>query len=323
LGLLSKSFDLAAEAFGDAVGGSMSADSLRRVTEGWGRGVASQRAEEAQQANAPAQRGEGPTTPRVAAMAPIGGQANVSSDGAMMLVRGEGWKEVKLVAVSEVRVRPPEERGGARPSRREGDPWVKLSQHSYQAGLWDAETFGLYQYAEALRRGLDGWTKSSSVNDGAAWIRRITATNFPGMPQVVDWSHAADHLWAVANAVGGEQTPAAQQWAERHLDLLWEGGVAQVVASLDQLELGQARYAAEVREAPDYFRGNQERMRYAEFRAAGQPIGSGTAESAATTVVHHRMKRQGRGWERSNGQAMLAALSELHSGRFEQAWRSI
>ena len=128
LGLLSKSFDLAAEAFGDAVGGSMSADSLRRVTEGWGRGVASQRAEEAQQANAPAQRGEGPTTPRVAAMAPIGGQANVSSDGAMMLVRGEGWKEVKLVAVSEVRVRPPEERGGARPSRREGDPWVKLSQ---------------------------------------------------------------------------------------------------------------------------------------------------------------------------------------------------
>jgi len=36
-GLQAKSFDLAAEAYQDAVGGSMSGDSLRRVTEGWGR----------------------------------------------------------------------------------------------------------------------------------------------------------------------------------------------------------------------------------------------------------------------------------------------
>jgi hypothetical protein len=35
------------------------------------------------------------------------------------------------------------------------------------------------------------------------------------------------------------------------------------------------------------------------------------------------MKRQGRGWERDHGQAMLAGLSELHSARFEQAWRRI
>jgi hypothetical protein len=280
LGLLSKSFDLAAQAFGDAVGGSMSADSLRRVTEGWGQAVAELRAGEAQRANAVAQRGEGASTPRVAVSAPIGEQANVSSDGVMMLVRGEGWKEVKLLAISEVQVRPPEARG-AGPSRREHDPLVELSQHSYQAGLWEADTFGLYQYAEALRRGLVSWAKSSSVNDAAVWIKRITSTNFPGMPQVVDWSHAAGHLWAVANAVYGEQTPAAKQWAERHLDLLWEGRVGQVVSSLDQLHLDRAGYAEGVREAPDYFRGNQERMRYAAFRAQGLPIGSGTVESAA------------------------------------------
>ena len=52
-------------------------------------------------------------------------------------------------------------------------------------------------------------------------------------------------------------------------------------------------------------------MRYDEFRAEGYPIGSGTVESGMNTVVHHRMKRPGRGWERSNGQAMLAGLSEL------------
>jgi hypothetical protein len=49
---------------------------------------------------------------------------------------------------------------------------------------------------------------------------------------------------------------------------------------------------------------------------------SGTVESGINTVVHHRMKRPGRGWGRSNGQAMLAGLSELHSGRFDQAWQA-
>ena len=63
-------------------------------------------------------------------------------------------------------------------------------------------------------------------------------------------------------------------------------------------------------------------MRYDEFRAAGYPIGSGTVESGINSVVHHRMKRPGRGWVSSNGQAMLAGLSELHSGRFDQAWKA-
>ncbi len=62
-------------------------------------------------------------------------------------------------------------------------------------------------------------------------------------------------------------------------------------------------------------------MCYDEFRAEGYPIGSGTVESGINTVVHHRMKRPGRGWERSNGQAMLAALGELNSGRFERTWQ--
>jgi hypothetical protein len=174
-----------------------------------------------------------------------------------------------------------------------------------------------------MRRGLDYSRKRGSVNDGAIWIRRITDLNFPGITQVVDWQHAGDHLWAVGNALCGEQTPAARQWTERHLDLLWDGHVAQVVSVLDSLDLRQERYPALVREAPDYFRANEDRMRYDAFRAQGYPIGSGTVESGANTVVHHRMRRPGRGWQRHNGQAMLAALSELHSGRFDCAWRSI
>jgi hypothetical protein len=322
LGLQGQSFDLAAAAFHDAIGRGMSADSLRRITEGWGQAVAAQRQLEAEQANAVARRGEKPEDRRVAEVEPIGGQANLSTDGAMLLVRGEGWKEVKLVAVSEVKVRPAALRLSEGPSRRTDDPLVELQRHSYQAGLWDADAMAVHQYAEALRRGLDYSRKRGSVNDGAIWIKRITDLNFPGITQVVDWNHAGDHLWAVGNALCGEQTPAAKQWTERHLDLLWDGRVTEVVAALDRLDLRQERYPALVREAPDYFRSNQDRMRYDVFRAEGYPIGSGTVESGVNTVVHHRLRRPGRGWQRQNGQAMLAALSELHSDRFDRTWRS-
>jgi hypothetical protein len=321
LGLQAKSFDLAAEAFGDAVGRSMSADSLASITEDWGQRIGAQRTAEATEASQPVQRGERHDHRRVAEVQAISGQANLSTDGAMMLVRGEGWKEVKVVAVSEVQVQPPAARQPERPSRRDDDPLVELTRHSYQAGLWDADTMALYQYAEGLRRRIDLCPKLSSVNDGAIWIKRITATNFSQAEQIVDWRHASDHLWAVANAVCGEHTAQARQWTQEHLDFLWSGQVATVVTTLDSMDLQQERWPDLVREAPDYFRSNQERMRYDVFRKQARPIGSGTVENAANTVVHHRLKRPGRGWERNNGQAMLAGLSELHSGRFDLAWR--
>ena len=318
-----KSFDLAAEAYYDAVGGSISSDSVRRITQGWGKAVDARRNAEAERANAPAQVGESPRERRVAEMEPITGQANISTDGAMVLIRGEGWKEVKLTAVSEVQVRAAGERAAPkpRPSRREQDPVVELNRHSYQAGLWDADTMALHQYAEGLRRGVDRCQRLSSVNDGAPWIERITLTNFPEAEQVVDWSHASGRLWQVRDAVFGKETPQGKEWVEGKLDLLWSGQVGKVVTALEGLNLEQERYPPEARQAPGYFRSNQTRMCYDYFREAGYPIGSGTVESAANNVVHHRMRRPGRGWQRDNAQAMLASLSELHSGRFDRAWQ--
>jgi hypothetical protein len=286
--------------------------------------VEEQRQVVAEQANAPAQKGASPQERRVVEVRPIAGQANLSTDGGMVLVRDEGWKEVKLTTISEVEVRPAEERpekeDGA--SRRAEDPLVKLKEHSYQAGLWDADTMALHQYAEGLRRGIDRCQRLSSVNDGAPWIERITDLNFPEAVQIVDWPHAKGKLWKVSKAIFGEQSPEGKGWVEERIEHLWIGEIAKVEAALEELDLDQKRVPDEARQAPGYFEGNRKRMRYNEFRAEGYPIGSGTVESGINTVVHHRMKRPGRGWERSNGQAMLAGLSELHSGRFDQAWKA-
>ena len=62
------------------------------------------------------------------------------------------WKEVKLSTISAVEVSSAKERLAkeSKESRRVDDPVVKLKEHSYQAGLWDADTMALHQYTEGI-----------------------------------------------------------------------------------------------------------------------------------------------------------------------------
>lgn len=316
-GLQAKSFDLAAEAYEDAVGETMSSDSLRRITEGWGEMVEEHRKAEAEQVYA----AESPTAAErvVKVQGPIQEQANISSDGGMILLREEGWKEVKMSAFSQVKV----SEVVATPQDPRPEPQMVLQQHSYQVGLWNADEMSQYQYLEGTRRQVALCQRLGSVNDGAPWIDRITTTNYPQAIQVIDWGHASERLWKVAKSAFGEGTSQSQAWAEQQKDRLWYGRIGEVVTALYALDWSQITCLDDIRQSPAYFEARKSKMTYDYFRQAGYPIGSGTVESGINTVVHHRMKRQGRGWKRQNAQALLAALSELHSGRFLTTWHSL
>jgi hypothetical protein len=265
---------------------------------------------------------------RVADDQPIAGRATIASDGAMIVIGGEGREQIKTSAicalsrreVSATRTDPMLCRSDA---QRAHESRVRLSQHSYVAGLWEVDEFLPYQYAEGLRRGLDRVETLSSVNDAAAWIDRVTATNFPHAVQIVDWNHASGHLHTVATEVLGEGSPAAATWVEARKDELWDGQVETVVDALYHLGVEDRHWPAAVSQAPGYFETNHERMHYPEFRDAGYPIGSGTVESAANNVVKLRMCRPGRGWARPHTNGMLALLCEYHSGRFDRTWASL
>ncbi len=60
-----------------------------------------------------------------------------------------------------------------------------------------------------------------------------------------------------------------------------------------------------------YFRGNVERIKYAEFLAAGYPIASGIIEGACRTVVKDRMERAGMRWIFKGANAMMG-LRSIH-----------
>jgi len=172
-GLQSPSFDRAAAAYHRAVGMAVSGDSVRRVTEGWGAQLEERRQQEVTRVYEPQGEGGAAMEGPIAVVEPLGERGNLSTDGTMILLRQEGWKEVKLTVISQVDVRPASERPTTIALRGE-DPWVRLRGHSCQAGLWDADTMGSYQYVEGLRRGVEHCPGLTSVNDAASWIERIT-----------------------------------------------------------------------------------------------------------------------------------------------------
>lgn len=323
-GLREPSFAQAAEGYREATGGKVSGASVRRVTQSFGRAVQTRQEREAVQAAEIGPFEEVPQERWLELQAPLEGAGNLSSDGTMILVREEGWKEVKVAAFSQVQTLPPrhpDRRKAQREGTQQEEKVVRLSAHSYCAGLWDADTFGGHQYVEGLRRGFDRVPRASSVNDGAVWIARVTDTNFLYAQRIVDWSHSTQHLWAVGQAVYGEGTPQATSWVQQRETELWAGAVENVVHALQRLDLEREDYPDAVRQAPQYFASRTASMRYADFRAQGYPIGSGTVESAARNVVQPRMRRPGRGWQHDNANAMLAALGEFHSGRLHWAWQ--
>lgn len=69
-----------------------------------------------------------------------------------------------------------------------------------------------------------------------------------------------------------------------------------------------------------YIENNKDRMRYASLIAAGLPVGSGTTESAARTVVGQRAKNSGQRWSQSGLRGVLKLRALEKSERLAPFW---
>jgi hypothetical protein len=238
-----------------------------------------------------------------------------SLDGAMVHLREEGWKEVRVATISAVETVVSLE--------RDEEKEVHLTRHSYRAGLWEAKDFAKQQWAEGCRRGLEKAKQIVSVNDGAAWIWWIIAMCYAPCVEIIDWWHAVQKIWETANSLYGQGEQQTTIWAEQLKSLLWAGQIRSV---LHQIRLACPRGSASLALAwptISYLFHNRRRMNYQSYRQAGYPVGSGSVESGCKVVMETRMKQAGMRWSRPRAQAMLALRSVLLSDRWDQVWPSL
>lgn len=239
---------------------------------------------------------------------------NVSCDGTMINIRGEGWKEVKAVTISAVEA--------AVGLERDEEKEIRLTRHSYRAGLWEAKDFAKQQWAEGCRRGLEKTRQIVSVNDGAAWIWLIIAMCYAPCVEIIDWWHAVEKIWDAAHSLWGQDEAQTKAWVAQQKDRLWAGQRRQLLQQVRQVCPRGQPLPDKVWTLISYVFHNRRRMDYVTYRQAGYPVGSGSVESGCKVVVQERMKQAGMRWSRPGAQAMLAWRSILLSDRWDEVWAS-
>jgi hypothetical protein len=268
-------------------------ETVRRRTEDAGAALAGEAEAEA----AAVQRARAPVGP----VDPAPGVLLVETDGVLVRYRS-GWHEVKVGLVA-------------------GCVAGEAVAPTYVARRADPAGFGPYLLAAAARRGaLDVvawqgglWERALAVlravvvlGDGAVWIWNLAAEHFGDRTEVVDFYHAAQHLWELAQALHGRDSPAAAGAAAAWRRALLDEGAGALLAAWRGLPTATPAQTEALRLARHYVRTNAARMDYPAFRAAGLPIGSGPVESAGKHLVQLRLKRPGARWSEPGATALLA-----------------
>lgn len=308
----------AAEAFVDLTGVSLSKSTLQRLCAEAGLALVAEQAADAQaMVSVPKREADGAEVHFRQRVEPESEVMSVSADGVMVHLIEEGWKEVKVVSISAVESGVP-----VAEAHVDGKAEVRLTHHSYRAGLWEARSFGHQLWAEACRRGLEHARQVVCVSDGAAWIWALMFICFARRVEVLDWWHAVERLWTLARSRLATDSAVAD-WVATQKRHLLKDELRQVLHAVRLLYPRGMSLPEGVRQAVGYLFANRWRMRYATFRQAGYPIGSGTVESACKVVVQQRMKQAGMRWSRPGAQAMLALRCTLLSDRWRDTWTAL
>jgi hypothetical protein len=284
----------------------VSAETVRRLTEAAG-------AAQVAIAEAEVERleRENPASPPGPAL------LQVSVDGAMVPLVGGEWAEVRTVALG--RIRQAETAAGPR--------FARTTDLSYFARLATAEELRRAAWPELYRRGIETAGIVCAVLDGAEWLPGFVRVFRPDAVWILDFPHAAEYLSAAAQAVFGAGTAATSEWLGQQLHELKHGDPERVLAAVAALPVERAALPAEAATQRattlTYLSKRRAQIRYADFQAAGYPIGSGIVESANKLVVEARLKGSGMHWARHNVNPLVALRSVACSDRWAEAWPRI
>jgi hypothetical protein len=304
----------AATAILERVGGlSVPRTSVWRQSQDWGKRMKRQEEKERSQAMALPMRWEQWHPVAAAERCRLG----AAMDGAMVHVRGEGWKELKVGCVFDIAVQ------FAR-AEHTGEPLevARAAETSYVAHLGGTGSFGELVWKEARRRHWDQALDTQVIGDGAPWIWNLANLHFGDSHQVVDWYHAKDHLAAAVRLFHPDDETAFGKQLASLETLLYRGHARQLADSLDQAAVVHPDQAEGLHREATYFRTNQRRMNYMELREGRWLIGSGAVESGAKQYKH-RFTGPGMRWSRKGIENLIPIRSAFLSGRFDDVWDTV
>jgi hypothetical protein len=216
----------------------------------------------------------------------------VAADGSMLLTREHGWREAKVAVVARGESIIPDK---------------AVIEPRYVAVLGNQDEF-----RTALKAALDA-ERSDDVmrivwlGDGARENWTLAEELCPFAIQILDFIHAVQNAMVCGKTLLGEGDPGLAGWEERIRQLINakspDAAIRELLDCMDFCSTDEQFAALDT--LVRYYRSNDKRMRYTEFRDAGLPIGSGIVESAHKHVLQARMKQAGQRWSVLRGRRMV------------------
>jgi len=203
---------------------------------------------------------------------------------------------------------------------------------TYVATMEKTEVFGQQVHLEAERRGLRRAQTVLVMGDGGNWIDPLSQRERLHDQRIVDYYHAAEHLYEASRAAFGKDTPEALALAQELKDHLWEGRLTEIIAILkthaDRLGPpgdtdGPEHPRRVLAKNVGYFQTHRRHMDYPTYRRKGWPIGSGMTESAVK-LFNKRVKGTEQFWSVPGVEAILAlrALWLSQDERWQGYWET-
>lgn len=149
--------------------------------------------------------------------------------------------------------------------------------------------------------------------------------------RVVDYYHAAERIWTMAECLFGCGTQKGHAWAHRMLKSLKKSsGASRVLHSAGAMRVRCEMSDSAMKKfetACNYIRKRTKYMQYDCYKASHIPLGSGITEAACKTVFTQRLKLSGMRWTATGAKNILnlrtCLLSKSWEATFEKYLNSL
>jgi len=286
------SFARTSEMLHELLGADLCAETVRQLAEGHGKKMAAFQATDTRSAQA---------------FQEAAGEVEFTTDAGKVNTREEGWKDLKIAAISK---------------REAGAPTTPAQWKKHRlpaanivlafATIAPAKDFRKTWRPRLRRLGVRALAEVHALADGAGWIWKAVERSLTGCVQTLDIFHACQHVAKCAERIFGEETSDTQTAYRRGRSLLVEKGWQGICAWVSEL-LSVEQEAERERRRPaidrliGYFAKHIKRLNYAERLQAGRAIGSGQIEGQAKTLGL-RLKARGARWNLGNVQPLASLV---------------
>lgn len=223
-------------------------------------------------------------------------------DGSMVLIREEGWKEIKVG-----RVYGESSRVAVQPGRQQ------VTESLYVCHLGNNKDF-----FTKFDPYIDHYKQKVILGDGARWIWRWAEDFHSDALQILDFFHAVEKLgiYAAAEFVDDK---LRSKWLDQQKLRLKNNQVRDIIAELQAHKARNSKAAGLLKQVLGYYQSNISRMQYKTYLEQGYLIGSGAIESAHRNVIQQRLKLSGQRWSVQGVQAM----ANLRACKKAKQWKTL